>query len=196
MSALPKKHYTLEEYFAIESTREERHEYIHGEVFAMAGASENHNQINFNLSGVFYNLLRSRPCRAFIGDMRVKISSLDYTYPDFVVVCSTPQFLRKPLDTLLNPTLIVEIMSPTTADYDRGEKFQRYRQIPSLMEYVLVSQKSIHIEHHILENDGSWRLRDWRGADTSITFPSIDCQIRLGDLYERINLPNEDDNRS
>jgi Uma2 family endonuclease len=186
--AMPTKlYFTVDEYFHWEATHEERHEYINGEIFAMAGASENHNLVNINLVGLLLPQVRKNGCKIYANDMRVKINEKDYTYPDLVVACKNPQFVRTPLDTLINPTLIIEIMSPTTETYDRGNKFKRCRQIASLQEYIIIPQNELSLEQHIRQNENTWLWTEHRGADTIVTFSSIDCQVRLGDIFEQVN---------
>jgi Uma2 family endonuclease len=191
--AMPAKlRFTVDEYFHWEATHEERYEYINGELFAMAGASENHNLVNVNLVAVLRPQLRKIPCKIYANDMRVQISENNYVYPDLVVACKNPEFIRKPLDTLINPTLIIEIMSPTTEAYDRRDKFKRYRQIASLQEYIIIPQNELSLEQHIRQSENTWLWTEHRGADTIVTFSSIDCQVRLGDIFEQVNFDEAD----
>src|SRR6266404_1708800 len=147
MSSVPKTFLTPEQYLEIERKAEFKSEYFQGEMFAMAGAREAHNLIALNLAAALHPQLRARPCRAYISDMRVRVSATGlYTYPDILVVCGEPQFLDERRDTLLNPNLIVEVLSPSTEAYDRGRKFEHYRSVESLSEYLLVSSERIIAE--------------------------------------------------
>jgi len=142
MSAEPHSRISLEDYLAAERQAETKSEYLKGEVFAMSGASRQHNLIVWNLSGALYSQLRGRGCEAYVGDVRVHIPATGlYTYPDIAVVCGEPRFEDGELDTLLNPTLLIEVLSPSTEGYDRGKKAAHYRTLDSLREYVLVSRK-------------------------------------------------------
>jgi Uma2 family endonuclease len=159
MSVVLKPRYTPEQYLDIERAADYKSEYFDGEIFAMAGASEEHNTITFNLSGALVPQLRGTGCRGYAGDMRVKVDASGlYTYPDVVVVCGERHFTDDHLDTLTNPTLIVEVLSPSTEGYDRGQKFANYRRIPSLETYVLVAQDRAHIEKFERRPDGQWLL--------------------------------------
>ena len=150
MPAMPKPLLTPEEYLARERRAETKSEYLRGEVFAMAGASRAHNLIASNAAGELRQQLRDRPCEVYPSDMRVKVSPSGlYTYPDVTVVCGEPQFEDAEVDTLLNPKVLVEVLSPSTADYDRGGKFTHYRRLPSLQEYVLISQDRPLVEHYV-----------------------------------------------
>src|SRR5437868_8492820 len=141
MSSQPKTLLTPEEYLAIERKAEYRSEYLNGEMFAMTGASRKHNLIALNIAGELRQQLKSKPCEAYVNDMRVRIPATDlYTYPDVTVVCGDPEFEDAFIDTLLNPTLLIEVLSESTESYDRGKKFGYYRTIQSLAEYLLVAQ--------------------------------------------------------
>lgn len=180
---------TPEEYLRIERASEERHEYYDGEMFQMSGASRKHNLIAGNIFGELRSQLREKPCEAYITDMRVRVSATGlYTYPDVVVACGEPQFDDYELDTLLNPTLIVEVLSKPTASYDRKTKFADYRTIESLEEYVTVAQDEYRIEHHIKQPDGRWLLTDVRGIESIVKLESVACPLSLADVYERVEL--------
>lgn len=184
--ALAKTFVTPEEYLKFERASEEKHEYYAGEIFAMTGASKNHNRVTGSTYAALYAQLRERPCDIFPSDMRVKPrSGILYAYPDITVVCGTPEFEDGEVDTLLNPTVIIEVLSPSTEAYDRGKKFQNYRTIPSLREYVLIAQDSVRIEHYGLV-DNQWVLTDAHTPDTIVQLPSVDCTLHLSDVYEKI----------
>jgi Uma2 family endonuclease len=184
--ALP-KYISPEEYLRMERASQEKHEYFKGEVFAMTGASENHNIVVGSSYSALYMQLRKRPCQIYPSDMRVRIPTTGlYTYPDISVVCGTPEFEDDGLDTLLNPTVIIEVLSPSTEQYDRGKKFQHYRTIVSLQEYILIAQDSIRIEHFARQGE-QWILTDAKMIDSVITLPSIECTLALSDVYEKVN---------
>jgi Uma2 family endonuclease len=204
MVALPKTSeiMTEAEYLEFEVASQLKHEFVNGrvvpligtspdqvlgEVVAMTVASEAHNLINVNLITTLRNQLRGRPCKVYPSDMRVKVVAPRlYTYPDISVVCGDVQFSDDPLDTLLNPTLIIEILSPSTERYDRGRKFQDYRELASLREYVLVAQDGPIIERYFRQDDGVWQLTDARGLDASLELVSIDCALKLAEVYEQV----------
>lgn len=189
MASRPKPHLTPDEYLALERAAPAKSEYLRGEVYAMARASEAHNLISFNLQGQLYLQLRGRPCKSYARDMRVHIPDTTlYTYLDITVVCGEARFDDDQRDTLLNPTLLIEILSPSTEAYDRGEKFAHYRRLPSLQEYLLVAQDKARVEQYIRQADGSWRYASFEGLDASLTLPSIGVTLLLADIYERLEL--------
>jgi Uma2 family endonuclease len=156
-------------------------------MFAMSGASLAHNQITFNLAGSLHGQLKDRPCNAYVNDMRVKVSATGlYTYPDVVVTCEKPKFEDNVLDTLINPQAIIEVLSETTEKYDRGGKFAQYRQLPSLREYVLVSQERPHIELFTKSEAGVWGLTEAIGLESTINIPTIACSLALADVYAKV----------
>lgn len=182
---------TAAEYLAFERAAFERHEFIDGEVVMMSGARRQHDVLAGNLYAAIHAQLRARgrPCQPFTSDMRVRVpdSSL-YTYPDLSVVCGEARFEDDQVDVLLNPTLLVEVLSPSTAAYDRGEKWERYRTIDSLREYVLVDQGRIHVEHYLRRKDGTWIFSELNDAAGILRLESIACEIRIADLYESVDL--------
>lgn len=180
---------TPQDYLAWERLQETRHEYVNGEIHAMTGASRKHNLINGNLYATLHGQLRGRPCEVYANDMRVKVDATGlYTYPDIVVACDRPEFEDDQVDTLLNPALIIEVLSESTEGYDRGAKFAHYRALPSLLEYLLVAQDEYRVEHYARQSGDRWLLSDYRGLETRITLASIGCQIALLDIYERLEL--------
>jgi Uma2 family endonuclease len=191
MSAIPKMRLTAEEYLAIERKAETRSEFFAGEMFAMSGASREHNLIASNLNREIGEQLKDRPCEVYTTDMRVRIPSGLYTYPDVVVVCGDPKFEDDSVDTLLNPLVLIEVLSESTADYDRGTKFKHYRQISSLREYVLVDQTSAQIEHFTLGNDGAWKLTETKGLDATLILDSIGCRVPLSEVYRKVKFLDE-----
>ena len=189
MSTLSKTFLTAEEYLEIERKAEYKSEYYQGEMFAMAGASEAHNLLVWNLIRELGQQLRSRPCHAYPSDMRVRVSPAGlYTYPDVVVVCGERQFLTEQKDTLLNPTLLVEVLSPSTEAYDRGRKFDHYKSIESLGQYLLVATDRIHADLFTRQADGSWLLTSASRMEDSLDLQSVGCRLTLADLYEKVEL--------
>lgn len=186
MSTQPKVFLTPDEYLAIEREAEFRSEYWNGEMFAMAGAREPHNDIGMNVSALLWLQLRSRPCQNYGNDMRVRASSNLYTYADGVVVCGERKFLDGRRDTLLNPGLIVEVLSPSTERYDRGSKFEQYRGIESLREYLLLASDRIHTELFTKQPNGQWTLSEWRDPEDIVSLESCDCRLKLADVYEKV----------
>ncbi|HAS52531.1 MAG TPA: hypothetical protein DCS21_12640 [Gammaproteobacteria bacterium] len=188
MSALPHFVYTPEEYLALERQADYKSEYVNGSIFAMAGASREHNQIAFNIAGELHHQLKNRPCLAYVNDLRVKVNATGlYTYPDMVALCSEPDFEDAGMDTLLNPSVIIEILSPSTEAYDRGDKFAHYRRLPSLMEYVLIAQDKVRVEHY-QRQDQQWMLTEMDHLDNTLCLTSIHCELPLCEIYAKIRL--------
>jgi len=174
------------EYLALERKAAFRSEYIAGHIFAMSGASHRHNLIAGNVFGLLWTQMRGRGCQAYTNDMRVKVSPTGmYTYPGIVGVCEEPRFEDAHADTLLNPQVIVEVLSESTEAYDRGEKFAHYRRLDSLREYVLVAQDKIHVEHYAREGE-QWILSEISDANGILHLGSIDCHIGLAAIYEKV----------
>lgn len=188
MTALLKTPLTAREYLARESRAEFKSEFFNGEVFAMAGASPRHNFIRENLSGELFGRLKGGPCRAVSADQRVLVSRTGlYTYPDLLIVCGPPEFDPEDSNTIINPTAIVEVLSPSTEKYDRGAKFRNYQQIPSLNEYVLVAQDEAVIERFVRQADGSWGFVSFVGLEATLAFTTVPVQIPLTDVYAGIS---------
>jgi len=188
MTALPKKRYTPEEYLAIDRQAPFKSEYHAGEIFAMAGASEEHNIITVNLTVALGSQLRGGPCRPFAADMRVRVGPADlYAYPDVVVVCGERRYADEQRDVLLNPTVIIEVLSPGTEDYDRGDKFTGYRYLDSLQEYLLVAQDRPHVEHYTRQPDGRWLLSEAAHLEAVIHLPSLAADLALSEVYADVN---------
>jgi Uma2 family endonuclease len=170
-----------------ERQAEYKSEYLNGEIFAMGGASEAHNLIAGNIFGELRPQLRERPCRAYISDMRVKVRSNGlYTYPDVVVVCGEPEFEDEEVDTLLNPTILIEVLSRSTERYDRIAKTSYYRTMDSLAEHMLVAQDEIRLEQYVRQPNGQWLLSEYVTLDAVVDLPSIECTLKLSDVYDRI----------
>jgi Uma2 family endonuclease len=186
LPAVAQPTHTPEEYLALERQAEHRSEYVNGHIYATTGASTAHNYIAGNIYTALRGRLRGRPCRSFIGDMRVKVAPTGmYTYPDVVALCGEPRLEDAHIDTLLNPAVIVEVLSPSTERYDRGEKFAHYRRLPSLQEYVLVAQDRARVEHYARQGE-QWVLTALEGLEATLPLPALDCAIPLEDIYELV----------
>ncbi len=187
MSAAPQPRLTPQQYLARERQAETKSEYLRGEMFAMAGASREHNLIAGNVNRELGSQLRERECEVYQSDMRVKVSPTGlYTYPDVTVVCGEPEFEDAEVDTLLNPKVLVEVLSPSTADYDRGGKFTHYRRLPSLQEYVLISQDRPLVEHYVRQGKDEWLLTEQSSLQDPLILPSIQCQLPLSEIYRKV----------
>ncbi len=174
------------EYLDLERKSEIRSEYIAGHIFAMPGASRRHNLIAVNFVRELSSQMRGRGCEAYISDMRVKVSPAGtYTYPDIVAVCGEPRFEDARIDTLLNPQVIVEVLSESTEAYDRGEKFAHYRRLDTLREYVLVAQDKIRVEHYVREGE-QWILSEISDSGSTLHLVSVDCHLGLAAIYEKV----------
>jgi Uma2 family endonuclease len=176
---------TADQYLQLERASEMRHEFLDGLMYAMAGESRDHSSICFNLATEIGAQLKNGKCQGFSPNMKVRagLGGL-YAYPDLMIVCGEARFHDEQGDVLLNPTVIFEVLSPSTEKYDRGEKFLRYStQIESLKDYVLVSQDQMRIEHHHRESDGTWTLTDSRDPDDVLSLGSIECDLSLVDVY-------------
>ena len=193
MSTLPaKKFVTPEEYLEVEELAERKSEYLNGEMFLMAGTTSSHNLIVTNLVGELRNQLRKRKCNIYSQDLRARVSPTGlYTYPDVMVTCGEEQFLNGPkTSTLLNPILIIEVLSDSTKDYDRGEKFEHYRSLASLKEYVTVDQAKPHVEHWKFQKVGSWLLHEFHQPADVIDL-GFEVSLRLADLYEKVTFESD-----
>lgn len=186
MEPLEKPRYTPEEYLALERTAEFRSELIDGEIVAMSGASANHNVIAGNCFAAIHYQLRGRSCRIFMADMRVRVDSAGlYTYPDLAGLCGEPVFDDEQADSLLNPGLLVEVLSPSTEAYDRGEKFALYRRLDSLIDYVLVSQDKLRVEHY-RRRDEQWLLTVYEDPAASLVLDSLAVTLPIGEIYDKV----------
>jgi Uma2 family endonuclease len=189
VSTQPNTLLTPEEYLEIERKAEFKSEYFNGEMFAMAGAKEAHNLVVMNLGAGLHRQFRSLPCRVYPSDMRVRVPATGlYTYPDVIAVCGEPRFFDEQRDTLLNPGLIVEVLSPSTEAYDRGRRFEHYKSLESLREYLLVAADRIHADLYTRQADGRWMLTSADKLEDSLTLESVDARLLLADLYEKVEL--------
>ncbi|MCP3960966.1 MAG: Uma2 family endonuclease [bacterium] len=186
--AEPERHSSIEEYLAFERESEIKHEYLDGEIFAMSGASRKHNRISWNIAEALGPQLRESDCEGFVSDMRVHIPATGlFTYPDVTVVCGELDFHDdQTTDTLLNPTLIAEVLSPSTEDYDRGRKFAHYRSIPSLQLYLLVAQDHAHVERFERQPSGLWVLYETDDVGDRVELQAIGASLALADVYYRV----------
>lgn len=189
MSRPAETYITPEEYLTLERQAEFKSEYYDGEIFAMTGASHKHNLITVNIGAELRNQLKGRACEVYQSDMRVHVPATGlYTYPNVVVVCGEPQLEDEHFDTLLNPTLIVEVLSKSTARYDRTGKFSDYRSIPSFAEYLLVVQSEYRVEQSAKQSDGRWLLTDFRSLEDVVRLDSIQCSLSLKEIYDKVSL--------
>ena len=184
----PAEHFiTVADYLALERQAETKSEYLNGYIYAISGASRNYNRITLSLGAMLHSRLRGKPCEPFVNDMRVKVSPTGlYTYPDAIVVCGEPQFEDTQLDTLLNPKVIIEVLSDSTEKYDRGDKFAHYRALKSLTDYLLIAQHQPRIEHFARQHDETWRYTVADGLDAETEIATIGCTLRLAEIYERV----------
>lgn len=187
MTALPKPIYVADEYLALEKNADYRSQFYYGEIFAMAGASRKHNSIAGNVYANIHFQLRHRDCEIYQSDMRVKVCEDFYTYPDVVVVCGKPAIEKKHGENLLNPIILIEVLSPSTEKFDRGEKARLYRLMPSLKEYVLISQDKAHIEHFVRQENGGWLMTEIYESSDALQLQSIDCAVNLQDVYAKVD---------
>ena len=191
MASQPKTFLTPEQYLEIERKAEYKSEYFQGETFVMAGGSPSHNQLGPNLIGELRPQTRGR-CRLYSSDMRIRVPATGlYTYADVIAVCGKPQLEDDHRDVLLNPVLIVEVLSPSTESYDRGRKFEHYRSIETLQQYLLLSQDRVHMELFTRQPSGPWMLTDATGPDQTVELTSIGCRISLADVYEDVDLSDQ-----
>ncbi len=184
MSAEPQPHVTIDEYLAYERDAEGKHEYWDGEIVAMGGASPAHNGICWNLAGLLHPQLDSGRCRGFTNDMPVQIPTLNrYVYPDLVVVCGEPVFEQDALEVLTNPTLVIEVLSPSTEERDRGIKLFGYRSLPSLSVCLLLAQDRAWVEHWTRQDDGRWLVAEIDDPTATLDLPEIGCTLPLAAVY-------------
>ena len=187
MSAQAQPRLTPEQYLEAERSANFRHEYYNGQIYAMSGGSFQHFQIIGNISGELRAMLKKRPCAVGSSDLRLRVSPDGlYTYPDVIVICGDPRFADDRRDTLLNPALIVEVLSPSTEAYDRGFKSAQYRTVESLEEYALVSQAEPRVEVFRRQPGGHWLLSEAVGLEAVCQFESLDCDVPLSEIYAKV----------
>jgi len=187
MATQPKPYITEEQYIELEERAERRSEYFRGEMFPVEFATIPHAVIHSNLVLKIGTQLSGSGCQVFFNELRVRVSPTGlYTYPDIVVVCGEPEISEKDKNAIVNPKVIIEILSPTTQSYDRGDKFAHYRSIPSFQEYLLIAQDRIHAEHHIKQGGGGWLLIETSDGDTTIAIETIGVRFQLSDAYTKV----------
>lgn len=186
MSSQPQKRCTAAEYLTLERQAQQRNEFFNGQIFAMAGASRAHNLIALNVGSELRSQFRGRPCEAYVADMRLKVSASGlYTYPDVIALCGQPVFEDAHVDTLVNPAVIVEVLSDSTEAFDRGERFAQYRRLESLRDYVLIAQNKVRVEHYVRQGD-QWVLSEASAIGSSIHLASIGCDLAINAIYEKV----------
>ena len=189
MATDPVQHLSPGEYLAFERRGETKHEYAGGEVFAMTGASLGHNVIVAHLVAELDVQFRGRPCRVFASDLRVAVSpDGPFYYPDVVALCAEPRLLDDERDTLLNPEVVIEVLSPSTEAFDRGLKFSHYRAIPSVREVVFVAQDRARVEHFACRDDDQWLLTDHAGLEAAVELPAVGCRLELARVYDKVEI--------
>lgn len=190
MAAEPRSLISREAYLAMERESEERHEYIAGEIFAMAGGTETHGLIIGNLIAALHSPTRRRGCRIYPGDVRIFIDAIPmYTFPDVSLVCGQPQHEGGRRDVILNPKVVIEVLSPSTERYDRGQKFQYYQHLASLDTYILVAQEWPLVEQYVRQGDREWLYSAARGLDATLSLPAVECSLALADVYDLVEFP-------
>jgi len=188
VSSQPKIRVTADDYLELERKAEVKSEYLNGEIVPMPGVTREHNLISLNIATELRVQLADRPCEVYGIDMRVKVSPTGlYTYPDIVAVCGEPKFEQRNVDSLLNPYLIVEVLSDSTESYDRGRKFAHYRTLDSLKEYLLVSQHECRVEQYLRQPDGKWLYTETTDPNSSLELASIACRLSISRVYHRID---------
>lgn len=191
MSTQARRHYTLEEYFALELASEEKYEYFDGEVFNMSGGSPAHEQVISNILFILRSKLLGRGCRVFPSNLRIKVPSQPpYRYPDLTALCDVPHYEKiGGLDSLTNPSLIVEVLSFSTEAYDRGDKFTHYKSIESFGEYLLIAQHRPHATHYVRQEDGSWSYEEVNDPNDALRLVTLNCELQMCDVYEGVEFP-------
>ena len=196
------REYTVEEYLELERAADERSEYINGETFAMAGESDNHGIILMNLAGVIHQELKGTKCQGRMKDTKVTSNILPeekqysmkgmFSYPDLVIICGEPEYHDEHKDIVLNPKVIVEVLSESTELFDRNTKFIRYNKFnPTLTDYILVSQDKPMVEHFIRQDDESWKIYTYFGTKAAFTIESVKCKLKLSDIFDRVKFSKE-----
>ena len=193
MSSAAIQRYSPADYLALERVSEFKHEFFDGELFRMSGGTIEHSQIAINVTGELRSQLADGPCRVLNSDMRIKLPTGLYTYPDASVVCDQPDFEDGHKDVLLNPIVVVEVLSPTTEAYDRGKKFRHYQTCPSLREFVLVAQDRAAVDHYLRQpTSGQWLLTTFESLDGTVPLPSLGVALSLREIYAKVEFPAEE----
>ncbi len=187
--AYQKRRYTIEEYLELEKESTEKHEYYQGEIFAMSGAGFSHNLIFSNVFGLLSNKLKGAKCIPFGSDMRMNIpENTLFTYPDISIYCNEIKHLNEDADTILHPTVIIEILSPSTKSYNRGKKFNLYKDIPSLKEYIMIDSESVSVEAYYINEEKNWILNEHKEISDYFSLVSMGFDVALSDTYEHVRL--------
>jgi Uma2 family endonuclease len=193
MTAQPNQAMTVEEYLAFEETSSIKHEYFAGHIIALAGGNEAHSIISSNINALLHTQLRQRPCTVYTSDMKVRAEQpRKYMYPDISIVCGQPRYEDSKRRVLLNPTVVIEVLSASTERFDRGVKFQWYRSMASIQEYILVSQDTKYIDQYHRQSDNLWSLSSVSGETDALHLSSINCTLTIEDIYEKVNFNPED----
>lgn len=193
MSAPAHEYMTTEQYFTFAETSEGKHEYYRGAVYAMTGGTARHNLIVANIIALLHGQLRATTCRVFPSDLRLKIEQTGlYTYPDVSVICGPIFFSDNRQDTVTNPVVLIEVLSPRTENYDRGRKFEHYRTIETLQEYIVVAQDRVHIEHYVRQDTSRWLFVDFSAINQTVHVGAINCTVPVDIVYENIPFDNQD----
>jgi Uma2 family endonuclease len=188
MTRLAKKLYSAEEYFALEEVAETKSEFVDGEIFPMAGASDNHLRIVRNVSGDLWLQFKKTTCEVFVNELRIQVrDEKDYTYPDIVALCGTLNYYRKRRDTITNPALIMEVLSKSTEAYDKSLKFERYKAIQTLQEYVLIRQDKIEVVFYQKQDTNVWQFQTFTNSQDVLWFNSVNAEIKLEDVYDKVD---------
>lgn len=190
----PKRHYTPEEYLALEEEAEFKSEYRDGEIVSVTGGTTNHNKIALNFAANLKFALREQDYDIYIGDVRLWIPRYrQYTYPDVMVIKGNPIYTGTSTTTVMNPLLIVEVLSKSTKNYDQGDKFLYYRSLPELKEYILIDQAKYHVIQHTKTNDRKWLLTEYESENIGVVLSSIEVQIDVREIYDRVNFAEGED---
>lgn len=193
MSAVLEPRYTIEEYLAREQVAPYKSEFYRGQIFAMSGGTPRHNKVSGNIFGTLWGRLRGSSCSPYNSDQRIRIPSNGLsTYPDVSVVCGELQLDAQDPDAVVNPRVIFEVLSKSTESYDRGKKFDLFRQLDSLREYILVTQDEPQVERFVRQDDGSWNLTVFKGLEALLELPALECELPLREIYEDIKFGPEE----
>ena len=188
MSSQATTYLSPEEYLEIERKADTKSEYFNGEMFAMSGGTPPHAWITTNVVGQLWQQLKGKPCRVASSDLRLRVSPTGlYTYPDVMVICGDLQLTDGRKDTVINPSVIVEVLSESTQDYDRGRKFEHYRTLPSLSDYLMVAQDKPHVEHWMRQAENRGLLVEYHDLGQMIEIPSIGCLLPMAEIYDKID---------
>ncbi|MBD1936062.1 Uma2 family endonuclease [Microcoleus sp. FACHB-68] len=194
MQAKEQRYYSPEEYLELETTAESRSEYFNGQIFPMPGGLPNHNRIALNFSAALHSAFKRKNYEVFMADMRLWIPQVRlYTYPDVMIVSGALEFAEGRRDTITNPIAIAEVLSESTKNYDRGEKFKLYRSIPSLREYLLIEQSEKSVEQFFKNENNQWILSEYQGEEAMLSLNSVEFQISFSDLYDNVEFESVDE---